>query len=293
MSRVTLRAPGLVAGFILVFSATLAACGGEEAPRIDAQLSVEMPASVPLDEPLHITYTWSPGDEFAPPMEDYQVFVHVNDAQGNTVFQDDHYPTEPTSQWSQGEPQIYERWTYLPAGMEVDQLEFVVGLYSPDGRAQLRGDAGTWTNEVAAHSLEVRLDDMSGVPAYIEGWHEREGLEVGNREWRWTEGVARAAFTNPRRDAILHLTAHAPFDEVGPQVLVLRVGEAEIGRIEIDSAQEIGERLQVPAAVMGDDDWVELSLEISPVLVPKDLDPDSADERTLGVQVFQLYLSSS
>jgi len=36
-----------------------------------------------------------------------------------------------------------------------------------------------------------------------------------------------------------------------------------------------------------------LTLEISPVLVPKDLDPESADERTLGLQVFRLYLSSS
>ena len=63
--------------------------------------------------------------------------------------------------------------------------------------------------------------------------------------------------------------------------------------VEITSAQEFSERVEIPAAAMGEDDWVELTLEISPVLVPKELDPESADERTLGLQVFRLYLSSS
>lgn len=294
MSRGTVRVFSLMAGlFILGSSALVAACDGADEPRIDAALAVDMPASAALDEPLRITYTWTPGAEFEAPMDDYQVFVHVMDGQGNLVFQDDHYPTEPTSQWEADQPQSYERWTYLPSGIEVERLDFVVGLYSPDGRALLRGDAGTWTDAVEAHSLEVRLDDMSGVPAYIEGWQPAEGLEVGEREWRWTEGVARAAFTNPRRASILHLTAHGPVEEVGEQVLVLRIGETEIGRFDITSSQEFSERVEIPAAAMGEDDWVELTLEISPVLVPRDLDPDAVDERILGLQVFRLYLSPS
>lgn len=293
MSRPTVRARGLAAGlFLLVSTAAAAACGSAEAPRVDAEVAVDMPDSVPLDEPLHVAYTWAPGAEFEPPAEDYQVFVHVLDAQGNIVFQDDHYPSEPTSQWAPGQSQDYERWLYLPAGLEVDRLDFVVGLYSPDGRALLRGDAGTWTDAVAAHTLEVRVDDMSGVPAYVEGWHAAEVLSAGGRSWRWSEGTARAAFTNPGRDATLHLTAHGPFDEVGEQLLVLRIGEAEIATFTVDSALEFNERVEIPAAAMGEDEWVELTLEIAPVLVPKDLDPDAADERTLGLQVFRLYLSS-
>jgi len=295
MSRPTIRIRGLAAGLVMLATAIgIGACGGGgEAPQLDVEVSVEMPSSVPLDEPLHIAYTWTPGDDFTAPMEDYQVFVHAIDPQGNIVFQDDHYPSEPTSQWSAGAAQRYERWLYVPTGLEVDQLDFVVGLYSPDGRALMRGDAGTWTAAREVHELEIRIGDMSGVPAYVEGWHAMETDEVSGRSWRWSEGVARAAFTNPRRAAVLHVTAHGPVDEVGPQVLVLRIGETEVGRIEIANATDFSERIEVPAAVMGEDDWVELVLEATPVLTPRELDPESADERTLGVQVFRLHLSSS
>lgn len=294
MSRGTVRAFSPVAGLFLLAAATVvAACGGAEAPRIDVELTLDMPDSVPLDEPLHMTYTWAPGDDFEAPLDDYQVFVHVLDAYRNIVFQDDHYPTEPTSQWSTGQPQSYDRWLYLPTGLEVDRLDFVIGLYAPEGRVLLRGKAGTWTDAMDAHTLEVRVDDMSGVPAYIEGWHPAEGAPPEMNDWRWSEGVARVAFTNPRRDATLHITAHGPFDEVGQQILILRIGEAELRRIEINSAQEFSERVAIPAAAMGDNDWLEFTFEVSPILVPRDLDPESADERSLGLQVFRLYLSSS
>ena len=122
MSRGTVRAFSPVAGLFLLAAATVvAACGGAEAPRIDVELTLDMPDSVPLDEPLHMTYTWAPGDDFEAPLDDYQVFVHVLDAYRNIVFQDDHYPTEPTSQWSTGQPQSYDRWLYLPTGLEVDR----------------------------------------------------------------------------------------------------------------------------------------------------------------------------
>jgi hypothetical protein len=283
----------VVAPLALIGAVAVSACGSDDAARVDVGLSVDMPASVPLDEPLHITYTWEPGAEFVAPMDDYQVFVHARDAAGNVLFQDDHYPTEPTSQWGAGTAQTYERWLYVPSGVEVETINFAVGLYSPDGRVLLRGDGGTWTDAVEAHSLEVRVDDMSGVPAYVEGWHAQEQDAASGETWRWSEAQSRAAFTNTRRDSILHLSAHGPFDEVGAQVLVLRVGEAEIWRFDIDSAATFSERVEVPASVMGDDDWVELTLEVSPALVPKEIDPESVDERVLGLQVFRLYLSSS
>ncbi|NKB89681.1 MAG: hypothetical protein GKS06_15805 [Acidobacteria bacterium] len=293
MSRPTLINSGAArAAMVLALAAAVAGCGSGDAVRVAATVSVAMPDSVPLHEPLHVTYTWTPSDDFSAPMEDYQVFVHARDGQGNVLFQDDHYPPEPTSQWQAGQTLTYDRWIYVPDALEVDQIDFVTGLYSADGRALLRGDAGTWTDAVDAHTLEVRLNDMQGVPAFIEGWHGEEGAAAGET-WRWSEGVARAAFTNPRKDGTLHLRAHGPFDEVGAQVLVLRAGETEIARIDVTSPANFEERIVVPATAMGDDDWVEVTLEISPALVPKELDPQSSDERVLGLQVFMLYLSSS
>ena len=294
MSRSIVPCRRFAAGiFILSTTLVAAGCGGSDAPSLDVSVTVDMPDSVPLDEPLHVTYTWAAASEFEAPMDDYRVFVHAKDSQGNVLFQDDHYPTEPTSQWAAGQVQTYDRWLYVPKGIEVENIDFEVGLYSGETRVLLRGEAGTWTNAVAAHGLEVRLDDMSGIPAYFEGWHVSENDAPGERTWRWSEGLARAAFTNPRQDSVLHLRAHGPFDEVGAQVLVLRIGETEIARIDVGSAAEFNERVEIPALAMGDDDWVELTLEITPVFMPKELDAKSMDERALGLQVFSLYLSSS
>ena len=294
MSRPTLSVRGSTrAAAVFAAAPSVAACGSGDSPQVDATLDVDMPDSVPLHEPLHVTYTWTPAAEFVAPIEDYQVFVHARDGQGNVLFQDDHYPPEPTSQWQAGQSQSYERWVDVPKSIEVDRIEFYAGLYSPDGRALLRGDGGAWTDALAAHTLEVRLNDMHGVPAFVEGWHSEEGDAAAGTTWRWSEGTARAAFTNPRRDGVLHLTAHGPFDEVGAQVVILRAGENEIARIDVTGAANFDERIAVPAAAMGDDDWVEVTLEVSPVLVPQELDPQSSDERILGLQVFRLYLSSS
>lgn len=272
---------------------TLAACGGSgDAPRMAVEPSVDLPGSVPLGEPLDMGYTWTPGDEFTPPAEDYQVFVHMIDPQGQIVFQDDHYPPEPTSQWSVGTPLEYRRWVYPPEDLEVEFLDVAVGLYAQDGRAMIL-EGEEWVNAAPVHRLEIRADDLGGIPVFIDGWHPQEETPESLSSWRWSQGVAHAVFTNPSRDAVLHLRAHAPYDEVGPQTVVLRIGETEVGRFETTSADDFLERIEISAEAMGDNDWVELTMEVSPVFVPQELDPASQDDRTLGLQVFKMYLSSS
>ena len=100
-------------------------------------------------------------------------------------------------------------------------------------------------------------------------------------------------FTNPHKDAVLHLRAHGPSDEVGAQVVVLRIGDNEVANVAVNGADEFLERIVILASAMGDNEWVELNLEVTPALVPQELDPSSQDDRELGLQVFSMYLSSS
>ena len=277
--------------------AASAACASDDTPRVDVQVQLELPESVALGEPLELRLLWTPASEFEAPVDDYQIFVHMIDPDGNILLQDDHYPPRPTSQWRGGQTEDYRRWYDPPSTLEAEYLDFVVGLYSPDSRARVRDAAGNWTEGALVHRMMVRADDISGIPLYMEGWHPPErAAESGPlepREWRWSQETSRAVFTNPRKDAVLHLRAHGPFDEVGMQQAVLRIGDNEVANLAIDGADEFLERIEIPASAMGDDEWLELNLEVTPALVPQELDPSSLDDRHLGLQVFSMYLSFS
>ena len=287
---------GVLARAALVVVAAIAAlaCGREQGQaRVDVVPSVTLAASVADGEPLQIQYRWEPAAEFEPPAEDYQVFVHLLDADGRILLQDDHFPPQPTSQWRAGQVEEYSRWLYAPR-LEVEQVSVVVGLYEAgEGSRALVRAGGDWVDAATVHELQVRVGDMTGEPVRMDGWHSPERIDESLLgQWRWSEGLAHVVFTNPRGDGILHLRAHAPYDEVGAQTLVLRVGEQEIWRTESTAADPFLERIEVPADLMGDDkEWVEVTLEVTPVLVPRELNPESADERQLGLQVFLLYLS--
>lgn len=276
------------------------ACGsGDGEPRVSALPRVEMPESIADGEPIEVRYVWEPGADFQAPAHDYKVFVHLLDAQGQILLQDDHYPAEPTSQWKSGEPLEYIRWLYLPR-VEVEQIRVVAGLYGEDGARVLMGTEQDSVDAAPLGSIAVRVDDMSGVPVWMDGWHSQERVDDAAAtgsvfdSWYWSEGGARVVFTNPRRGAVLHLRAHSPFVELNaPQTVILRVGEQEIWRHEVNTADAYLERIDIPADLMGDADWVEVALEVSPVWAPRDSDPESTDDRQLGLQVFDLYLSPS
>lgn len=279
----------------LVAALISAACADDTTPQMDLQVQLDLPESVPLGEPLDMGFAWTPASGFEAPADDYKVFVHMIDPDGNILLQDDHYPPQPTSQWREGQAEVYRRWYYPPNSLDAEYLDFVVGLYTSDTRTRLRDADGNWTEGVQAHRMTVRSDDVSGIPLYMEGWHPPEQqTEPEVREWRWSQETSRAVFTNPRKDAVLHLRAHGPFDEVGLQTVVLRIGaDTVVASIEVGGADEFLERIEIPTSAMGDNEWVELNLEVTPALVPQEIEASSQDDRQLGLQVFSMYLSSS
>ncbi len=86
------------------------------------------------------------------PAEDYTVFVHLLDEEGQLVSQHDGQPVGgdyPTSFWDEGETVKDEHTLILPAGAELQRLFLRVGMYRgdtgqrlnvADGQGQVVGD---------------------------------------------------------------------------------------------------------------------------------------------------------
>jgi tetratricopeptide (TPR) repeat protein len=107
---------------------------------------------------LHMTLYWQSD---SPPPEDYQVFVHILDADGKPVGQADGAPVDnryPTSQWKPGAVIADARTVQFETPLKPGEYRVWVGLYRlPDG-ARLpvaAGDAPTADNALPVDTFTV------------------------------------------------------------------------------------------------------------------------------------------
>jgi hypothetical protein len=89
-----------------------------------------------------IQYDWKTGGDFPKVGKDLTVFVHFWHG-SNMLFQDDHMPPVPTSQWEPGQEYKYQRQIYIPSFIDEfdptfkgeETLRLSVGLYNPYDRS--------------------------------------------------------------------------------------------------------------------------------------------------------------
>ncbi len=288
----------LITSIVLAAVLPLAGCSGDDLERsLNVGVSLDLPESLPVGSPVDIGYTWTPVDDFVPPADDYRVFVHLVDPDGAIVEQDDHFPSVPTSQWRAGEPVSYRRLLYPHPDLQPEYLDFYVGLYdSEDGQVATLHD-GDLENRPLLHTSIIRLDDQRGLPVYFDGWYARESsLSAGkyHQQWQWMRKTGEVAFGNPRGPATLHFRARSPIDFLDmAQTITLRVQGQEVMQIEKADSVPFLERIEITAEVMGDEEWIELTIEVDNTFVPMEVDESLGDERILGLQVFWLYLAPS
>ncbi len=130
------------------------------APTIDHPLNTRLgnqidligyaidPLAIDRGGTVHLRLYWR---AVRPPDADYTVFVHLNDASGQTVAQADAPPqlgAYPTSFWVAGEVVIDDRDVLLPSQAMAGRYTLVVGVYNPvDGtRLPLTGSTA---NEIS------------------------------------------------------------------------------------------------------------------------------------------------
>jgi hypothetical protein len=95
------------------------------------------PTPARAGESVTLTLYW---EATAPIAEDYTVFEHILDAEGNIVAQADGPPQHgnyPTSIWGAGENIVDEHTVALPVGLAAGDYTVVVGLYRPESGQRL------------------------------------------------------------------------------------------------------------------------------------------------------------
>ena len=278
---------------ILLVGALAPSCGGDSAPPVATPSLGLYRDQVVLGGPLDATYHFSVAPNAPQLTEDYRVFVHFLDSDGELMWTDDHEPSVPTSQWTPGETVTYRRQRFVPIYPYIGEASIAVGLYSPTSRERLPllGDhLGQRAYKVA--TLELLPQSESVFLIYQDGWHPVEYLlDDTDVEWQWTGEEATISFRNPERDSVLylHLDGRADLFDEPPNVSV-GIGDRTIETFELRSDGAMLRTISLNAADLGSDGMVDLKIQVDRTFVPAAETPGSSDERALGIRVFHAFI---
>jgi hypothetical protein len=283
---------------IVALAALPAACGQSEdtaAPVATPTVTLSR-TEASIGSPLEMKYTFAVAPDAPAFAEDYWVFVHFLDADGELMWTDDHQPPTPTRQWKPGQTIEYERTMFVPKFPYTGQTLVELGLFSRQNnqRVPMKGDSrGQRAYQVAAFDLTAQNDNQFVI--FREGWHPTEVAddEVGT-EWQWSKKEATLTFRNPKRDVTVYLQVDRPvagFPE--PQHVQVRIGAAVVDSFALQPRQAELRKFAVTAAQLGTADTVEMKVAVNRTFVPATIpELKSGDPRELGVRVFRAYVDS-
>ncbi|MGE3956318.1 MAG: hypothetical protein AB7H96_06325 [Vicinamibacterales bacterium] len=296
MIRARLPLP-VLAGLLSLTTALLgSACGGgdETAGPPQATPSVSLSFErVPAGSPLEITYKFVVASD-ASFSEDYRVFVHVVDTDEEQMWNDDHDPPTPTSQWKPGQTIEYTRTIFVPVFPYVGDATLQVGLHSvkDQRRVAMTGeDAGQHSYRVAKLQLLPQTDNLFTV--FKDGWHPAEtAAHDPALEWQWTKKQATLAFKNPKKDAIFYFDLDSPGKDLhGPQQVSVMLGGQAVQTLTVQPEERSLHKITLPGNLMGEADLAELQIVVDNTFVPSTItNGTSKDPRELGVRVFHAFV---
>lgn len=275
-----------------------AACGRSEdtaAPVATPTVTLSR-SQAAVGSPLEMKYTFDVAADAPAFAEDYWVFVHFLDTDGELMWTDDHQPPTPTRQWKPGQTIEYERTMFVPKFPYTGQTLIEVGLFSrqTNQRLPMSGETrGQRSYQVADFDLGVQNDSQFVI--FKEGWHSTEVAddEVGT-EWQWSKKEATLTFRNPRKDVTIYLQVDRPVAGfAGPQQIEVRIGDAVVDSFALQPAQAQLRKFPVTTAQLGTADTVEMRVVVDKTFVPATVpELKSTDPRELGVRVFRAYIDS-
>lgn len=288
ISRPPVRPPSTLLVLLLVtLTAAAAGCRREEAPGTPvASPSLTLSrAKVAIGSPVNLTYRFQVASD-AKFDGDYIVFVHVLDPEGEQLWNDDHVPPVPTSQWKPGQTVEYTRTVFVPNYPYIGEAIVRLGLYQKDVRLVLSGtEASRREYVVARFQLLPQSENIFLI--YKDGWHPAEvAPDNPASEWQWTQQRASLSFKNPRKDSTFYLEYDARVDLFSPpQQVAIRVGTETIGTFAADARAKKLLTFPVSASQFGPGEMAELTLEID-----RTFKPGGPDPRELGIRVFHTFI---
>ena len=280
----------------LVLGLAVTGCAGPPPDPI-ANVKVTLDRSeVVLGSVVGMAYQFSILNGQSSLAEDYRVFVHFVDGDGEVMWTDDHNPPRPTSTWLPGQVVGYERKVFLPMYPYIGTATIRVGLYLTDGGARLAlvgDDDGSLSYEIG--TLELLPQSENVFLIFQKGWHDPE-IMPGDHDlqWRWTTGNATIAFRNPRRDVLLYLRADGRPDLVGgPQGVSLEIEDREVAGFLIENNQAELREILITQEQLGDENMVQLRISVDGAFIPAERSATNNDDtRELGIRVFDILIDA-
>jgi hypothetical protein len=271
----------------------VACSSDDDAPPV-AEPSVIVPERATAGRPFDVTYRFVVPAGAPALSDDYTVFVHVMDESATRLWTGDHEPPTPTSQWREGSVIEYTRPMRVPRSVTNGRVTLQLGLYLPETgeRLPLSGE------RVARRSYRVAAFDVTSEPAgqqdvfFTDGWHGLEApVEAQGLEWRWSGRDATVWLRNPKRDSVVVIE----LDQLvtlgtSPQQVEVRVGSHVVDSFAVPPSQHLVRRVSVPVAMLGHDEFAQLTLHVDRTFVPAQLGQAAADQRELGVRVFSIAI---
>lgn len=241
-----------------------------------------------IGSPLKATYRFEvlPNATFD---ADYVVFVHVLDPDGEKLWQDDHPPSIPTSQWKPGQVIEYTRMVFVPNYPYIGESAIRIGLYNPANGKRLSLNASEASRqEYVVGKLQLLPQSENIFLIYKDGWHPQE-VDPNNAatEWQWMKKAATISFRNPKRDATFYLEWDARADLFNPpQQVVVKLGGQTIGTFAASAKDRTLTTFPITAAQFGPGDMAEITIEVDRTFTPG----GGADTRELGLRVFHAFI---
>ena len=279
---------------LLLTTVAVACARVDDAPPVATPTVALSHRDAPIGSPIEMTYKFGVAADAPPFADDYWVFVHFVDNNGELMWTDDHQPPTPTRGWKPGSTIEYQRTMFIPKFPYVGETRVTVGLFSPatGQRLPLAGESeGQREYRVAAFNMRLQTDGLFVI--FRDGWHETEAGE-GGREWQWSQKQATLVFRHPGRDVRFYLEADQPGSAVfsEPQRVELRIGDAIVDAFSPPpSGASVIRRFDIPAGRLGAGETVEMTLSVDKTFVPAGVPVlKSSDPRELGLRVFRAYV---
>jgi len=248
-----------------------------------------------VGSPMEMNYRFVVAPDAPAFAEDYWVFVHFLDADGELMWTDDHQPPTPTRQWKPGSTIEYSRTMFVPKFPYVGETRVEVGVFSPTSGARLPL-AGTTRGQhaytVATFNLRLQSDNLFVV--FRDGWHETEVAdEAAGIEWQWSKKEGTLSFRNPMRDVAFFLQADQPVAALPePQRVEVRIGPMVVDSFMLTpGAPRDLRRIDISASQLGPGETVEMTIAVDKTFVPASVaQMKSTDARELGIRVFRAFV---
>src|SRR5688500_9746105 len=98
---------------LLFVIAGCARTGDNDPPVATPSITLSRPDAA-IGSPMDMTYKFAVAADAPALTDDYWVFVHFKDTDGELMWTDDHEPATPTRQWKPGSTIEYARTMFVP-----------------------------------------------------------------------------------------------------------------------------------------------------------------------------------